>query len=86
VTAVAWLVLGAAPSFLASTAPHPDALIPRLLALLPVVIGWPLGTWTGHRYALAARGDWVRMWAVVAAVITVVLGFISCGAALAVYG
>lgn len=86
VAAVAWLVLGAALSLLASSAPHPSALIPRLVAVLPVVIGWPLGAWAGHRYGLRARGDWLRMWAVVAAVITVSLGFISCASALAMYG
>ena len=86
VAAVAWLVLGSALSLLAATAPHPGALIPRLVAVLPIVIGWPLGTWAGRRYGLDARGDWVRMWAAVAAVMAVGLGFVGCGAAIVMYG
>jgi MFS superfamily sulfate permease-like transporter len=85
-TAIAWLALGAALTLLVSTAPHPGALIPRLLSALVIVIGWPLGRWAGRRNGLRARGEWARMWAATVAVIWLAFGFVGCAAALVMYG
>ncbi|MEO8468453.1 MAG: hypothetical protein ABI573_02160 [Chloroflexota bacterium] len=85
-TAAGWLIIGGALSGLASSAPHPHALIPQLLAYLALLIGWPIGRWVGRRNGLVTRGEWVRMWAMTAALLFVGLGFVACAVALATYG
>jgi hypothetical protein len=84
--AVAWLGLGTALSLLASSAPHSNALIPRFLTALPILIGWPLGRWAGHRNGIESRGAWARLWVVTIGLVFLGLAFIGCADALATYG
>lgn len=86
VAAIGWLIAGASLSILASSAPDPEALIPRLLVLAVFIVGWPIVGGAGRRYGVTRRGDWLKTWALTIGLIWLGIGAVACVAAIAVYG